>query len=153
MNDALELSVLLQTIKNSQSPTANIALKLYAKADFLSHRRRFSESHRTYLNIYEKYPESPLSDNALMMAGKLSARMGRFEEAVQSYDRLLEIFPDSDLADEALILAGEVSEFGLMNPIAAIFYYENILIDYPRSLFSKTARKRLRRLTDSRQVN
>ena len=87
------------------------------------------------------------------MAGELSAKMGRYRESKETFDRFLQIFPESDLNDKALVAAAEVSEVGLQDRAAAVYYYEKLLIEHPRSLYSERARKKLREIADSNKVN
>ncbi|MCH7886352.1 MAG: tetratricopeptide repeat protein [Candidatus Marinimicrobia bacterium] len=153
MNDALELSILLEIVKSDNTANSQEALKLYSKADLLSRQRKYSEAQALYQNLYEEYPDTPLSDDAFFLAGKLSATMGRFEESVERLDLFLISYPESDLADEVLLSAGEISEIALKETESAIFYYERLLIDYPRSIYADSARKRLRNLAKTEKVN
>ena len=153
MNDALELSILLEIVKSDNSVNSQEALKLFSKADLMSRQRRYSEAQAVYQNLYDLYPETILSDDAFFLAGKLSATMGRFEESVEMFDLFLVSYPESDLADQVLLSAGEISEIGLQDHESSIFYYERLLIDHPRSLYADIARKRLRNLTKIERVN
>ena len=153
MNDALELSVLLEIVKSDNSVNSREALKLYSKAELFSRQRRYSEAQAQFQNLYEEYPDTPLSDDAFFIAGKLSARMGRFEESVRMLDLFLVTYPESNLADEVLLSAGEISEMALQDRRISISYYERLLIDHPRSLYADRARKRLRSLTRLESVN
>ena len=153
MNDALELSILLEIVKSDNTAKSQEALKLYSKADLLSRQRKYSEAQAVYQILYEQYPDTPLSDNAFFLAGKLSATMGRFEESVERLDLFLVKYPESDLADEVLLSAGEINEIALKDTESAIFYYERLLIDYPRRIFADIARKLLRNLAKTEKVN
>ena len=153
MNDALELSILIESNRNSRYVDSENALILYAKADLLSHQRRNSEARRAFLTLFEEYPDSPVSDNALFKAAEMSVIMGRFNESLTYFDNFLNLFPESELADKALLAAGEVSEIGMNNSNSAIMYYERLLIEHPRSLYGKIARNKVRNLTKIRQAN
>ena len=153
MNDVLELSILIQIAKSHTTASAMEELKMYAKADLLSYRRKHSEARFAFLSLTDEHPDSPFSDDALFMAGELSAKMGRYQESKETFDRFLEIFPESDLNDKALVAAAEVSEVGLQDRAAAVYYYEKLLIEHPRSLYSERARKKLREIADSNKVN
>jgi len=153
MNDALELSILLEIVKSDNTANSREALKLYSKADLLSRQRKYSEAQAVYQNLYEEYPDTPLSDDAFFLAGKQSAAMGRFKESVERFDLFLVSYPESDLADEVLLSAGEINEIALKETESAIFYYERLLIDYPRSIYADIARKRLRQLVITERVN
>ncbi len=153
MNDALELSILIQIAKSHTTASAIEDLRMYAKADLLSSRRKHSEARSAFLALADERPDSPFSDDALFMAGELSAKMGRYRESKETFDRFLRIFPESDLSDKALVAAAEVSEVGLQDRAAAVYYYEKLLIEHPRSLYSERARKKLREIADSDKVN
>ena len=153
MNDALELSILLEIVKSDNSADSREALKLFAKAALMSRQRRYSEARAAYKNLYDEYPDTPLSDDAFYLVGKLSATMGRFEESVETFDLFLVSYPESDLADKVLLSAGEISEIGLQESESSIYYYERLLIDHPRSIYADIARKRLRNLSKIERVN
>jgi len=153
MNDALELSILLEIVKSDNTLNSQEALKLYSKADLLSRQRKYSEARALYQNLYEEYPDTPLSDDAFFLAGKLSAAMGRFEESVERFDLFLVSYPESDLTDEVLLSAGAISEIALKETESALFYYERLLIDHPGSIYADSARKRLRNLAKTEKVN
>ncbi|TFB11803.1 tetratricopeptide repeat protein [Candidatus Marinimicrobia bacterium MT.SAG.3] len=153
MNDALELSILLEIVKSDNSADSREALKLFAKAALMSRQRRYSEARAAYKNLYDEYPDTPLSDDAFYLVGKLSATMGRFEESVETFDLFLVSYPESDLADKVLLSAGEISEIGLQDSESSIYYYERLLIDHPRSIYADIARKRLRNLSKIERVN
>ncbi|TFB11200.1 tetratricopeptide repeat protein [Candidatus Marinimicrobia bacterium MT.SAG.4] len=153
MNDALELSILLEIVKSDNSADSREALKLFAKAALMSRQRRYSEARAAYKNLYDEYPDTPLSDDAFYLVGKLSATMGRFEESVETFDLFLVSYPESDLADKVLLSAGEISEIGLQDSESSIYYYERLLIDHPRSIYADIARKRLRNLLKIERVN
>jgi len=153
MNDALELSIFIESGRNSQYAESEKALRFYAKADLLSYQRRNSEARQAFLTLFEEYPDSPVSDNALFKAAEMSVIMGRFKDSLSDFDRFLILFPESELADKALLAAGEVSEVGMNNANTAIMYYERLLIEHPRSLYGKIARKKVRNLTQLRQAN
>jgi len=153
MNDALELSILIESSRSRLYVDSENALKLYAKAELLSHQKRNSEARRAFLTLFEEYPDSPVSDNALFKAAEMSVIMGRFNESLIHFNNFLNLFPESELADKALLAAGEVSEIGLKDSDSAIMYYERLLIEHPRSLYGKIARNKVRKLTQIRRAN
>ena len=153
MNDVLELSILIQIAKSHTTASAMEELRMYAKAELLSYRRKHSEARFAFLALTDEHPDSPFSDDALFMAGELSTKMGRYRESKETFDRFLQIFPESDLNDRALVAAAEVSEVGLQDREAAVYYYEKLLIEHPRSLYSERARKKLREIADLNKVN
>jgi len=142
-NDALQLQAFLA--ENASTPPATISE--YAHADFLARQRRNSEAVTLFEHLAATYPTAPLADDALMNAGGLLARAGMFTGAIESYEKVLEQFKEnSTLLDRAQFHIGEICQFGLHDVARAIASYEKFLADFPRSIFTDEARKRIRQL-------
>jgi tol-pal system protein YbgF len=90
----------------------------------------------------EKFPDSPLADNALYWIGECHFSQGAFPDAVKSFDRLLEIHPQSDKAAAANLKKGLA--FLEQNQISqAIIQLRYVVSTFPGSDEAKIARDKL----------
>ncbi len=141
-NDALLLQSFLEE-NNAASP----ALVEFGRADFLARQRKNSEAIASFRQLLERYPAVQLADDALARIASLQAKAGLYAEALASYDRLLTDFKDtSPVLDRAQFNIAEIYQFGLHDSPKSIAAYERLLADYPRSVLTTLARKRIRQL-------
>ncbi len=77
--------------------------------------------------------------------GKFYFRTGAYQSAIQRLRRAMEAYPDQQFIDEAIFLIAE-SYYNEENFKKAKDTYMELLDKYPRSLFAKEARDRLRDL-------
>jgi len=142
-NDALRLGAFLR--ENAASVPE--ALRQFAGAEFLSRQGKNTEAVSVLLSVIRTYPEAPLVDDALMMAGGLQAAAGLFREAAATYERLLAEFRQSSTElDRAEFDLAEVYQFGLRDAARAQAAYERLLAEYPKSILAGRARQRIRQL-------
>jgi tetratricopeptide (TPR) repeat protein len=82
-----------------------------------------------------------------MKTAALQEAAGRYTEAVATYEELLDKYKENSTElDRAEFFMGEVFQFGLRDNARAIASYEKLLADFPRSVLSDLARKRVRLL-------
>ena len=142
-NDALELMSFLEENKT----TAPQALVQFARADFLSRQKKNAEAIELFSKVIDQYPTALLVDDAMMKVGSLQAQMHLYADAIASYERILNQFKETSIArDKAQYSVGEVYEMGLKDKFKAIAAYEKLLTDYPQSLLTTQARRRIREL-------
>jgi cellulose synthase operon protein C len=122
------------------------ALIHYAQAMHQRRQQRYSEAIAILEHIVREYPRALLVDDALMAAGDMYFSMRRFDEAIGMYARVHELEEKSILRDRASMRIAEVYQYGLGNIAKAIETYEELLVEYPRSMFVTEARKRIRLL-------
>lgn len=142
-NDALRLHAFLQ----ENAPVAPEALKTFAGADFMVRQRKNDEAVALLKAILERYPKAPLADDALFRLGMIEEASGQYSDALAAYVRVLSDFRDtSPLLDRAQFYVGEIYQFGLKDNAQALSAYERVLTDYPHSVLTSAARKRIRQL-------
>ncbi len=142
-NDALQLLAFLQ----ENSSTAPAALKDFSQADYLARQRRNTEAIPSFLAIIERNPQAMLVDDALMKVGRLQTQAGLYNDAVATFERLLTQFAGTSIAlDKAQFSIGEIYQYKLKDKAIAIASYEKLLANFPQSLLSTEARKRIREL-------
>ena len=113
----------------------NTAYADFSKGNYALAVSGFEEYH-------EKFPDSPLADNALYWIGECHFSQGNFPDAVGAFDRLLERHPDSDKAAAANLKKGLA--FLEQNQIGqAIVQLRFVHSTYPGSDEAKIARDKL----------
>ncbi len=122
------------------------ALKLYAHAEFLARQFKTAEAIRQFSEIVDLYPVAPLADDALLRKAEYSIQLHRYDDALSAYQKLLENYKGSIERDKTQFKIGEVYQFFLNNKEKAIKAYEVILEQFPFSLFTEEARKKIRQL-------
>ncbi len=138
VNDALELALVLQ--ENAKAP---VDLKVFADARRLVFQRRYGEALLRIDQLLER--RSSLGDDACLLRAVVFQKQNKFDEAVQSLEWLTTKFEKSPLADRAMLLKGEIAA-AQKDFATAIRHYKSLLTNYPASIYSAEARKRLREL-------
>jgi tetratricopeptide (TPR) repeat protein len=142
-NDAIHLQAFLQENEGS----APEGLRDFARAEFLARRGRSTEAIPILRHIIAADSAATLADDALMTIASLQAGAGLYAEAVASYERMLARSRESSVAlDRAQFQLAELFRTGLRDTARAIAAYEKLLADYPSSVLSAQARKRIRQL-------
>ncbi|MCZ6776455.1 MAG: tetratricopeptide repeat protein [Ignavibacteria bacterium] len=142
-NDALLLLSFLQ----ENTMTSEPALAQFARAHYLARQRKNTEAIAIFLKVIDQYPQALLVDDALMKVGTLQAEAQLNTDAIATYERLLEEFTESSIAlDKAQFSIGEIYHYKLNDKAKAISAYDKLLADFPQSILTAEARKRIRRL-------
>ncbi len=142
-NDALLLYAFLQ----ENTMTAPAPLKDFARADFLTRQKKYSEAITIFQSLVEKYQQALFVDDALLRIALLQTLAGRYADALLTYQRLLRQFKESSIAlDKAQFNMAELYDYRLKDKTQALAAYERLLAEYPQSLFTERARRRIREL-------
>nr|WP_294896595.1 tetratricopeptide repeat protein [uncultured Pedobacter sp.] len=143
-NDALDLSLLIQDDLAVDS-TGN-ALKLYAKADLLTFKNKPEIAIKTLDSLTQLYPQSTLFDDVLMLKGNIYIKEHQYQKAIENFNEILSKYPNSIWADDALFKLAVLEEDDLKDLASAKKHYEQLINQYPGSLYLIEARKRFRNL-------
>lgn len=141
-NDALELLYFLQ--ENQQAGSK--ALTDFASADLLMRQHKYSESLALFQAVTERYPTTSLVDDATMRVAELQVLLNHTDDALATFRKVADGMPASILRDRAQMRIGELYENKLKDKQKAIKAYEQVLVNFPNSLFVEEARKRIRTL-------
>ena len=142
-NDALSLSTLLEM---NHEHSADVLAEV-AHADFLVRQRKFGEALVVLGDAIQKATGQPLFDDVLLKRASSQEALGQYREALETYARMRNDSTETvALGDRALFRSAEVNEFGLRDTAAAIAAYEQLLEEYPGSIYNSLARRRIRRL-------
>ncbi|MDC7996561.1 tetratricopeptide repeat protein [Gilvibacter sediminis] len=143
-NDAMELSLLISD--NSVEDTTQTALRKFAKADLLSLQNKPNEAVSLLTEILETHKGESIEDEALLRRAKLYTQLGVFEKAEVDYKTIIELYKEDILADDAYFNLAQLYEKQLALPERAQEFYEQIVFNFPDSIYFVDARKRYRSL-------
>lgn len=141
-NDALRLSVLISD--NLDSDTSSLALSMYGEADLLLYRNKEEEAIVVLDSILGLATYHPIFDEVILKKAEIRIRQQRYNEAADLLTELLETYTYDITADNALFILAGLNENQLDNPERAQELYQQLLNEYPASLFAVEARKRFR---------
>lgn len=141
-NDALRLAVLISD--NIAMDSSTVALGMYAKADLLHYRRMDDEALATLDSIFDLADWHPIFDEVLLKKAEIQIERQNYEIASDLLKQVVKDYPDDITADNALFLLAGLYENQFHDSDQAMEYYQQLLQDYPASLFTVDARKRFR---------
>lgn len=134
-NDALELSLLMNT---SQSDSSNLAQ--FAKAELLADQKKFKDADDIYKTIIDDPQKLMLQNLASLRDAEMQLAMSNTDSASAQLQRISDENEKNIYADKALYLLGNIYQFELGNTAKAVETYENLLAKFPNSLYLDNAR-------------
>lgn len=165
-NDAMALSLLISD--NIEADSSTTALQAYAYADLLLFRNMPVEALAMLDSIGRVFPGHAITDDVLMKKAEIHLKQGKIEDAISLYREVADDYGDGILGDDALfylaLLYDQPSKdnteelsvssqlmffLGIKDPqfkdhSKAMAVYQELLTNYPGSLFTVEARKRFR---------
>ena len=124
----------------------NLALKMYAKAEFLIFQNKDDEALRVLDSVMLLSPFGSLMDDALYQKALIYIKQKNYLEAEKLLLQIIENYGDQLLADDAIFQLAELYEYYLKDIPKAMEYYQKILKDHSDSLYVVQARNRYRSL-------
>jgi len=143
-NDAMELSLLIK--ENSLEDSTQTALRLYAKADLFAFQNKNEKAIEILEEILNEHKGEKIEDEALLKQAELFKREASWNKAEANYLKILEFYQKDILADNATFLLADLYNDYLNNPEKAKVYYEQIIFNFPDSIYFVDARKKYRSL-------
>jgi tetratricopeptide (TPR) repeat protein len=137
-NDGMELLTLIEGNGGPDDPV----LKAYFKAEQKIFQHKLSEALPLLLEI--DGAEETIADEAQVRAIQLMLLLGKHEEAAQRMDDFLNKFAASPWRPWVLVWRGEYDQFHIDQPVSAVPYYEELIVDYPGYIEVQKVRVRLR---------
>jgi len=142
-NDALELSLL---ISDNTVDSNYVPLSMFSRADLLSFQNQDSLALLTLDSINKEFPGHSLSDDILFKKYKIDFKSGKYQQASEKLDLLILNHSDDILGDDAVFKLAELYEKKLNDLEKAKKLYQDVLLNYPGSLYTVEARKRYRKM-------
>lgn len=142
-NDALELALL---ISDNTVDSNYVPLAMFSRADLFSYQNKDSLAILTLDSINKEFPGHSLSDDILFKKYKIAYKAGKYKDAAEKLDLIILNHSDDILGDDAVFKLAELYEKSLNDLDKAKKLYQDILINYPGSLYTVEARKRYRKM-------
>ncbi|KQC00525.1 tetratricopeptide repeat protein [Pedobacter sp. Hv1] len=143
-NDALNLSLLISD--NLQSKNDSLALVMYADADMFQFMNKTDKALAKLDSIDTMFPKNSLTDDILMAKANIYIKTNDLANAVTMLKTLITDHNTSIWRDDALFTLADILEKKLNNPEEAKKLYQQLMNDYPGSMFNAEARKRFRNM-------
>ncbi len=141
VNDCLRRMMLI-----SEHPDmAELELRTYSEALYATFRFDYDSA----LVLYDKMQhrtDSTLAQLSWFASAEIRELQGNHVEALADFDSLLAIFPQSFYAPFAVEKKGDICAFSLSDYAQAEALYQQVLLDYPKSLNLEEVRQKLRRI-------
>jgi len=142
-NDALGLSLLMNTSKNDSSN-----LMLFAEAEFLADQKKFTEAAKKY-ELLAGNPQAFIFHSlASLRVAEMMLALSDYQQAIELFGKVVEEGEKNIYADKALYLLGEIYQFGLGDNSKAIEMYEKLLAKFPLSIYTDEAREKIKSLKE-----
>ncbi len=148
VNDALELTFL---IEENQAESKE-ALVVYGRAQKHKVQRKLPDAVKSLQEIISNYPTASILDESLFDLGELESERGNYAAAIGYFQGLLDDHPESLQNELAQKRIAEVYETELGDSQKAYQAYEQLLINYPSSVYLEEVRQKLREM-QSRQLS
>ena len=143
-NDALEYFLLIND--NTVADSTQVALKSFAKADYLEYQNRNQEAIQAFQAILKQFKGQEIEAVTLLRLGKLYEKIGEFSLALAQYQNIIEQHSDGIYVDEALYFSAELYKNQLQLPDKAKPLYEKIIFNHQNSIYFVEARRKFREL-------
>lgn len=142
-NDALELSLLLNTSKNDSSN-----LMLFANAEFLADRGKFNEAVENYKLLVNNPQAFILHSIVSLRIAEMELAQDNYPHSIELFEKVFEEGEKNIYSDKALYLLGNIYQYGIGDNTKAVEMYEKLLTEFPSSIYLDDARVEIIKLKD-----
>ncbi len=143
-NDAMELFLLISD--NTVEDSTQVALKKFAKADFLRYQNKNAEALEHFKIILLQHKGQSIEDVTLLRIGRLYEKQNEFQLALNNFQEIIEKHTESIYIDEALFFSAEIYRKQLLDNEKAKANYEKIIYNHEDSIYFVEARNNFRKL-------
>jgi len=143
-NDALDLFLLVSD--NTVEDSLQVALKKFARADFLLYQNKKAAALAGFQLILKEHKGEDIEPVTLLRIGKIYEKMGDFANALANYDAIITKHKDCIYIDEALYFSAEIYNLQLKDPEKAKLLYEEMLTKHEDSIYYVDSRNKYRKL-------
>jgi len=145
-NDALFYAMLIKD--NTEEDSLMIPMKLFAKADLLIFRKKYTSALTTLDTLLTMHAGHTLTDEAYLRKSEIYKTIGDYEQSKTYLLKIITEWSWDILADVAVYKLAVLYDEHLENKDEAAEYYKKLMIEYPNSIYVTEARKRFRQLRD-----
>ena len=142
-NDAMDLFLLIND--NTVEDSTQVALKKFAKADFLLFQDKKPDALLAFQAILKEFKGKQIEPVTLLRLGKIFESQLDNNTALTYYQQIINNFKECIYIDEALFFAAELysqqNEFDKAKP-----YYEELLFKHEDSIYFVQAQQKYRKL-------
>jgi tetratricopeptide (TPR) repeat protein len=143
-NDAMQLSLLISDALAADSN--EVPLQLFARADLQVFQNKDNDALKVLDSISTLYSSHPIIVNVLYKKAEIAIKHKQYSDAIVFFESVIKNFAQGFLADDALFKMAELNEYQLKNTEKAKELYQQLIEEYPGSLYIAEARKRFRKL-------
>jgi tetratricopeptide (TPR) repeat protein len=143
-NDALDLFLLISD--NTVEDSTQVALKKFARADFLLYQNKKAESLAQFQHILKDHKGEEIEPVTLLRIGKIYEKTGDFAKALEQYNTIITNHKECIYIDEALYYSAEIYNLNLNDPEKAKPLYEEIIFKHEDSIYFVDSRNKYRKL-------
>ena len=143
-NDALDLFLLISD--NTVEDSLQVALKKFAKADFLLYQNKKAAALTGFQLILKEHKGEDIEAVTLLRIGKIYEKTGDFTNALANYDEIIKKHKESIYIDEALYFSAEIYNLQLKDVEKAKPLYEEMIFKHEDSIYYVDARNKYRKL-------
>jgi len=143
-NDALDLFMLISD--NTVEDSTQVALKKFARADFLLYQNKKPEALAQFQAILKENKGDAIEAVTLLRIGKIYEKLGDFTKALENYNEIITHQKESIYIDEALYFSAEIYNLQLHDPEKAKPLYEEMIFHHEDSIYFVDSRNKYRKL-------
>ena len=137
-NDAIELSLLLNTTLNDSSN-----LLLFARGDLMTTRGEYKEASAIFGEIASDERSFVLRYRARLKEVETELALDNYERSISILQEILDEKEQNIYADKALYLLGRIYQYGMKDDTKALEMYESLLAKFPNSLYLDMTREEI----------
>ncbi|HRB71236.1 MAG TPA: tetratricopeptide repeat protein [Flavobacterium sp.] len=143
-NDALELFLLIND--HTAQDSTRVALKKFAKADFLLYQNKTDEALNGFRTLLKEQKGQSVEDETLLKIGRILEEKKEYAEALKVYQEIIEKHAEGIYVDEALFFSAEIYRKDLPDVEKAKALYEKVIFNHQDSIYYVDARNNYRKL-------
>lgn len=143
-NDAMQTFLLISD--DSAEDSTHVALKKFAKADFLAFQNKTADALVAFQQILQQHKGQSIEDETLFKIAKLYEKQNDFAHALQYYQEIIDKHPEEIYIDEALFFSAEIYRKYLVDVEKAKKLYEEIIFKHQDSIYFVDAQSNYRKL-------
>lgn len=143
-NDAMKYFLLISD--NTVEDSTQVALKKFAKADFLAYQNKNTPALQAFKTILAEHKGEPIEDETLLKIGEVYEKQNQFVEALPYYQQIIDQHAQDIYIDEALFFSAEIYRKYTQDIEKAKSLYEKIVLNHPDSIYFVAAQSNYRKL-------